>query len=70
MTYWLDLYVYSYNEFEKEQVTTIDVVRNYQAHNNLKSMNKGDEVLFYHSQPDRAMIEVSKEYLKILAMEK
>ena len=41
-----------------------DGVRNYQARNFLKAMQKGDGVLFYHSGKDKAIVgvaEVSEE---------
>lgn len=70
MAYWLvksDPDAYSWNDFEKDKETIWDGVRNYQARNNLKSMNKGDKVLFYHSQSDRAVVgvaKVSQEYFQ------
>jgi len=52
MQYWLvksEPGVYSWKQFENDGVTGWEGVRNYQARNNLKSMKKGDWVLFYHS---------------------
>jgi predicted RNA-binding protein with PUA-like domain len=40
---------YSWDDFVKDGATDWTGVRNYQARNNLKAMNKGDKVLFYHS---------------------
>jgi len=40
-------------------------VRNFAARNHMKAMKKGDKVLFYHSQSDKAVVgitEVAKEY--------
>jgi predicted RNA-binding protein with PUA-like domain len=52
MAYWLvksEPSVYSWEQFEKEKGTFWNGVRNYAARNNMKSMKKGDKVLFYHS---------------------
>ena len=52
MKYWLvksEPFKYSWDDFLKDGWTYWDGVRNYQARNNLQSMEKGDLVLFYHS---------------------
>ncbi len=52
MAYWLvksEPFKYSWDQFVKDQITFWDGVRNYAARNNLKAMQKGDKVLFYHS---------------------
>jgi predicted RNA-binding protein with PUA-like domain len=52
MKYWLmksEPNVYSIADLEKEQTCIWDGVRNYQAGNFLKTMNRGDLVFFYHS---------------------
>lgn len=52
MNYWLvksEPFKYSWDQFEKDKKTFWDGVRNYQARNNLRAMQKGDYVLFYHS---------------------
>ena len=52
MNYWLiksEPFKYSWDQFEKDGVAHWDGVRNYAARNNLRSMKKGDLVLFYHS---------------------
>jgi len=49
----------------KDRVTYWDGVRNFQARNNLKTMKKGEQVLFYHSNEGREIVgitEVVKEY--------
>lgn len=67
MAKWLvksDPDAYSWDKFEKDRITDWDGVRNYQARNNLSEMIENDEVLFYHSNQDRAVIGtafVSKE---------
>src|SRR4029077_19839616 len=35
-------------------------VRNYAARNNLRRMGKGDEVLFYHSGEEKAVVGIAK----------
>ena len=52
MKFWLiksEPFKYSWAQFEKDQQTFWDGVRNYQARNNLQAMNVGDKCLFYHS---------------------
>ena len=67
MKYWLvkqDPANYPFAEFSKEKKTDWTGVRNYQARNFLRDMKKGDEVLFYHSGDEKAVVgfaSVSKE---------
>lgn len=52
MRYWLmksEPNVYSIGDLQREGQTLWDGVRNYQARNFLKEMQKGDRVFFYHS---------------------
>ncbi len=52
MSYWLiksEPSSYSWEKFVKEGRTTWDGIRNYAARNHLRSMKKGDEIFFYHS---------------------
>ena len=51
---------YSWKQFEKDGSTYWDGVRNYQARNNLKAMNKGDLVLFYHSVIGKEIVGIAK----------
>lgn len=44
---------YSWRDFTQDRTTDWDGVRNYQARNNLQSMLKGDQVLFYASVSDK-----------------
>lgn len=63
MQYWLvksEPFKYSWERFEKDGQTFWDGVRNYQARNNLKSMQLGDLVLFYHSNEGLSVIGVAK----------
>lgn len=62
MNYWLvkqEPATYSFDDFRKEKKTDWTGVRNYQARNFLKDMKKGDEVLFYHSGDERAVVGFS-----------
>ena len=51
---------YSWTDFRKEKRTSWTGVRNYTARNNLRKMGKGDEVLFYHSGEDKAVVGIAK----------
>ncbi|MBL7759090.1 MAG: EVE domain-containing protein [Sediminibacterium sp.] len=68
MNYWLiksEPFKYSWEQFEKDQQTFWDGVRNYQARNNLKAMKKGDLAFWYHSNEGMEIVgiaEVAKEF--------
>ena len=68
MSHWLvksEPSTYSWDQFEKEGKTFWDGVRNYAARNHLRSMKKGDTVLFYHSNTGLEVVgiaEVVKEH--------
>ncbi len=49
---------YSWSDLEKDGVTSWTGVRNYTARNNLRAMQKGDEVFFYHSVSDKAVVGI------------
>ena len=51
---------YSWSDFVAEGQTSWTGVRNYSARNNLRRMQKGDEVFFYHSGEDKAVIGIAK----------
>lgn len=51
---------YSWSDFTAEGKTNWTGVRNYTARNNLRKMRRGDEVLFYHSGEDKAVIGIAK----------
>src|SRR5437870_2622076 len=51
---------YSWSDFVAEGQTSWTGVRNYTARNNLRKMRKGDEVLFYHSGEDKAVVGIVK----------
>jgi predicted RNA-binding protein with PUA-like domain len=59
MNYWLvkqEPAAYSWDDFVKDGRTAWTGVRNFQARKNLRSMKKGDRVLFYHSVTDKAVV--------------
>jgi predicted RNA-binding protein with PUA-like domain len=51
---------YSWEQFNKDGQTFWDGVRNYQARNNLRDMQKNDLVLFYHSNEGLAVVGIAK----------
>jgi predicted RNA-binding protein with PUA-like domain len=51
---------YSWSDFVAEGQTSWTGVRNYSARNNLRRMQKDDEVLFYHSGDDKAVVGIAK----------
>src|SRR5437660_12772378 len=51
---------YSWSDFVADSGTSWTGVRNYAARNNLRRMSKGDEVLFYHSGEDKAVVGIAK----------
>lgn len=56
---------WSWQDQIKNQVTSWDGVRNYQASNNMKQMQLGDLVFFYHSVNEKqivGIVEVCKLY--------
>jgi predicted RNA-binding protein with PUA-like domain len=63
MSYWLvksDPFKYSWEQLVKDKQTFWDGVRNYAARNNLKAMQKGDEVFFYHSNEGVEIVGIAK----------
>jgi predicted RNA-binding protein with PUA-like domain len=63
MAYWLvksEPSVYSWDMFVKEKQTVWSGVRNYAARLHLKSMKKGDEVLYYHSNEGTEIVGIAK----------
>lgn len=51
---------YSWQDFVAEGGTSWTGVRNFTARNNLRAMKKGDEVLFYHSVEDKAVVAIAR----------
>lgn len=63
MNYWMvktEPTSYSWEDLVKKGEDVWDGVRNYQARNFLKAMQKGDLVLFYHSGKDKAIVGVAE----------
>jgi predicted RNA-binding protein with PUA-like domain len=63
MNYWLvksEPFKYSWKDFLRDGWTYWDGVRNYQARNNLSKMQKGDLVLFYHSNEGLEVVGIAK----------
>jgi predicted RNA-binding protein with PUA-like domain len=63
MKYWLvksEPTKYSWEQFIKDGKTHWDGVRNYAARNNLRTMQAGDHVLFYHSNEGLAIVGIAE----------
>ncbi len=59
MNHWLvksEPEAYSFAQFVREKKTNWTGVRNFAARNFLRAMAKGDEVFFYHSMTDKAVV--------------
>ena len=51
---------YSWSDFVADGQTIWTGVRNFTARNNLRAMQQGDEVFFYHSVTDKAVFGIAK----------
>lgn len=51
---------YSFADLQAEGTGTWDGVRNHQAANNLKAMAVGDELFFYHSVSEKAIVGTAR----------
>ncbi len=51
---------YSWSDFVEEGETNWTGVRNYAARNNLRKIREGDEVHFYHSGIEKAVVGIAK----------
>jgi len=51
---------YSWSDLVAEGETSWTGVRNFTARNNLRKMRKADEVLFYHSGEEKAVVGIAK----------
>ena len=63
MSYWLvksEPFKYSWDQFVKDKKTFWDGVRNYGARNNLKAMQNGDQVFFYHSNEGVEIVGIAQ----------
>ncbi len=62
MAYWLiksEPEVYNWDQLVKDKHTRWDGIRNYAARLHLKSMKKGDEVFFYHSNKGTEIVGIA-----------
>jgi len=62
-SYWMvkqEPETYSWDDFVRDGGTDWSGVRNYQARNNLRSMNPGDKVLFYHSGKGKEVVGLAE----------
>jgi len=63
MNYWLvksEPETYSWEDFVNLKRDHWDGVRNYQARNNMKEMKEGEQVLFYHSGKEKAVVGLAR----------
>jgi predicted RNA-binding protein with PUA-like domain len=63
MNYWLvksEPSKYSWDQFVEDGLTHWDGVRNYAARNNLRTMKKGDHVLYYHSNEGLEIVGIAE----------
>jgi predicted RNA-binding protein with PUA-like domain len=63
MAYWLiksEPFKYSWEQLVKDGKTFWDGVRNYAARNNLKAMQKGDQLFFYHSNEGLEIVGIAE----------
>jgi len=51
---------YSIDDLKRDKITAWTGVRNYQARNNLLTMQAGDLCLFYHTGDEKAVVGVAK----------
>jgi predicted RNA-binding protein with PUA-like domain len=51
---------YSFDQLCADKKTAWTGVRNFTARNNLKAMKEGDEVFFYHSVTEKAIVGLAK----------
>lgn len=63
MKHWLiksEPFKYPWSQLLKDKVTFWDGIRNYQARNNLKLMELGDPLLFYHSNEGKEVVGLAE----------
>lgn len=61
--YWLiksEPFKYPWDQLKKDKQTFWDGVRNYQARNNMKLMEKGDPLFFYHSNQGKEIVGIAE----------
>ena len=63
MNYWMvkqEPDSYSWQTFVKDRGTAWTGVRNFQARNNLRAMNRGDCVLYYHTGSEKTVVGIAR----------
>jgi len=63
MNYWLvksEPFTFSWEKFVKDKKAVWDGVRSYPGRKNLRAMQKGDLVLFYHSMEGQEIVGIAK----------
>lgn len=63
MRYWMmktEPGEFSFEDLVRDGSTVWDGVRNFQARNNLKAMEKGDQALIYHSVTEKALAGIAR----------
>jgi len=63
MKYWLiktEPGAYSWDDLVKKKKDHWDGVRNYQARNNIREMEPGDQCLFYHSVNEKSVVGIAR----------
>jgi predicted RNA-binding protein with PUA-like domain len=63
MNHWLvktEPSTYSWDDLVAEKKTSWTGVRNFTARNNLRQMQPGDEVLYYHSGEEKAVVGIAR----------
>src|SRR4051812_33028520 len=63
MNYWLvksEPFKYSWDQFVADGKAVWDGVRNYAARNNMRAMQKGDQLFFYHSNEGLEIVGIAK----------
>jgi predicted RNA-binding protein with PUA-like domain len=62
MAYWLiksEPEVYGWDQLVKDKQTRWDGIRNYAARNHLRSIKKGDQIFFYHSNKGKEIVGIA-----------
>ena len=63
MAYWVflaDPEDFGWNELEEQGTAVWDGIKNARAQNNLRKTVSGDQVLIYHTAPDKAIVGIAK----------
>jgi predicted RNA-binding protein with PUA-like domain len=63
VAYWVflaDPEDFGWNELEEQGTAVWDGIKNARAQNNLRKTKSGDQVLIYHTAPDKAIVGIAK----------